>query len=163
MRDRQCALRRSEIYPEFTPKSLTGDIRCPPARGLPPRRACARVNQQRRSHSDANTEALLQSRKLPPQSLSEIQAAEPQRNQSHARPSYVGPGTQSCAASPGTLSLAVSEALGSPPFSFRRRDFTYAVQGLLVRSSLRSTLSRCGEDKGVKHRISTLTRLLLLK
>jgi hypothetical protein len=38
----------------------------------------------------------------------------------------------------------VSEATGDLPFSLSRRDFTYTVQGLLARASLRSTLSRSG-------------------
>ena len=40
---------------------------------------------------------------LPAQRLCEYQAAQPRPDESQARPSYVGPGPQSCAASPGAL------------------------------------------------------------
>jgi hypothetical protein len=132
-------LHRCAVSRHAAPK---GAFPRPPARGLPPRRACARFTSPRQP-SRCNTEPLLQSPKLPTQRLCESQAAKPLPNQSHARRADAT-GTRSCAASPGTLSPAWSKATGKLPFSFRRRDFTYTVQGLLVRSSLRSTLSRSG-------------------
>ena len=70
--------------------------------GCPRARAFARANQHAAGQSDAGTEALLQSPRLPSQILSEIQAAKPQRNQSHARRADAT-GTRSCAALPGLL------------------------------------------------------------
>jgi len=118
----------------------------PPAARLPrasrPLRAAVARNPARR-----NTEALFRSLRLAAQILRENQAAKPRPDESQARPSYVGPGPQSCAASPGPLWRLKGKKNGQPAVSlFRstRRDFTYAVQGLLAPASLRSTLSRCG-------------------
>lgn len=148
-----------------TARSLVPRLRTPalcripprsPQRGLSPnhqragcpRVALARVNQTTplanpQQRVRRNTEALFQSLRLLAQILCESQAARPQRNQSHARRADAT-GTRSCSASPRALSFAVSKSTGDLPFSLSRRNFTYAVQGLLARSSLRSTLSRYG-------------------
>jgi hypothetical protein len=146
--------------------SCAGSLHAPP-RGFPQPPAARLPRASRRSRAAVAQQptapqhiATVPVALLPAQRLCENQAAQPRPTQSHARPSYVGPGTQSCAASPGalcTVSLAAEllretalrnmknrEQLADSLFRSTRRDFTYAVQGLLVRSSLRSTLSRSG-------------------
>jgi len=134
-----CAYRVLSIPPR-SPKGLspTASARVAPASRL----RALQLNTTRRGHR-ANTEALFRSPRLTAHSLCEIQAAKPLPDQSHARRADAT-GTRSCSASPRALSLVSSKSTGDLPFSIRRRDCTYAVQGLLARASLRSTLSRCG-------------------
>jgi len=128
-------------YPATQPPK--GAFPQPPARGLPPRRACARqpdhaAGQSTATHSHCSSRLGSLHRdsvKVTRQSRRQIQ--------SHARRADAT-GTRSCSASPRALSLVSSEATGDLPFSLSRRDCTYTVQGLLARASLRSTLSRYG-------------------
>jgi len=152
---RQRALRRGEIHSEFAPKSLTGDIRCPPAARLPrasrPLRAAVAQQPPRRQHR-----ATVPVAKLPAQRLCENQAAQPRQDKSQARPSCVGPGPQSCAASPGALQrfkvCCSSSAQRAPAFlTLRYRSGHLPLVGTIsalprsvAPASLRSTLSRCG-------------------
>jgi hypothetical protein len=77
------------------PRSPRGGLSPGHQRAGCPRVALSRASTHPRQPIRCNTEALFRSLRLPAQILCEIQAAELQRNQSHARPSYVGPGTQS--------------------------------------------------------------------
>ena len=105
----------------------------PPARGLPPRRACARQPDNAAAQSTAAHSHC--SDRLGSLHRDSVKARRQSRrqNQSHARRADAT-GTRSCPASPRALSFAVSEATGNPSFSIRRRDCTYAVQGLLAAS-----------------------------
>ena len=83
--------------------------------------------------------------KLLSQILSEYQAALPLPN-SKPCPSLRDrhPILLGLTSSAWRLNNKRTESYGRSPFSFRRRDFTSTVQGLLAPASLRSTLSRCG-------------------
>ena len=128
----------------------------PPAARLPRASRPLRAADAQDPCAD-NTEARLQSLRLLTPILCEHQAAKPRPDKSQARPSYVGPGPQSSSFAKGyggqvrRLTRRASAAkrkkngaTGSLLFRSTRRDFTYAVQGLLAPASLRSTLSRCG-------------------
>lgn len=125
-----------------------------PPRGLSPsqRRGCpalraAHAPQSRDNPPLRSTEARLQSLRLLTPILCENQAAKPRPDKSQARPSYRRPRPPILRRLPGALQRLKEKregATGSLLFRSTRRDFTYAVQGLLVRSSLRSTLSRSG-------------------
>jgi len=81
-----------------------------PPGGFPPPPAARLPRASRRSRAAvarkptaAQHIATVPVAKLPAQRLCENQAARPRPDESQARPSYVGPGPQSCAASPGAL------------------------------------------------------------
>ena len=117
-----------------------GDFPQPPARRLPRHGALGRAPEPiRRRQSTANTEAPF---RCASRIFCESQAAKPQ-NKSKPCPSLTRPPPSLGSPCPSRFPSRY-RTQQAVPFSLSRRDFTSTVQGLLARSSLRSTLSRFG-------------------
>ena len=140
-----------------SPTAPLSPCRIPPRspQGLSPtaeRAGCPRVALPRASPTPladqpqrlrCNTEALLQSLRLLAQILCESYAAKAARKTKAMPVAQTRPAPRLARPRPERF-LSRYREQRAIPLSIRRRDFTYAVQGLLARSSLRSTLSLYG-------------------